>query len=260
MEDQETTVEQKIPKIIHYCWFGGNSKPQLVINCIESWRKFCPDYQIVEWNETNFDIHSNAFVEEAYQAKKWAFVSDYVRAIVLYQNGGIYMDADFELLQTLDSLVVHSAFAGFEVNDTIGSSIIGCEKEHALIFRVYDYYRESHFCRGGAEGITTGPVVLTNTLKEEGLKLNGKKQSAFGCMVFPKKVFYPTGIGWVFGKYCSKTIGIHHYMDSWGKNPDMKERSRFSKLRLCFLYYGRNILGTGTMYDLGQRMRNNRQK
>ncbi len=249
------TVEQKIPKIIHYCWFGCNPKPQLVLYCIESWKKHCPDYQIIEWNESNFDIHSSAFVEEAYQAKKWAFVSDCVRASVLFREGGIYIDTDFELLQSLDPLLSDSSFVGFEVKDTIGSAIIGCEKGNALMRSYFEYYQGKHFLRSGSESITTSPIVLTEAFKEIGIQLNGKKQSASGYVVYPKKVFYPTGLSWVFGKYGSKAIGAHHYMDSWGKNSKLGERSRISKLRLCLLYHARNLFGTEAMYRIGQKLK-----
>lgn len=248
-------MEYKIPKIIHYCWFGRNSKPQLVQKCIESWKKFCPDYEIIEWNEDNFDVHSNMLVEGAYQAKKWAFVSDYVRASVLLREGGVYLDTDFELIQPLDPVLGNSFFAGFEAKDCLGSAIFGCEKDSEIVQRYFEYYQGKHFRRDGEVGITTSPVVLTEVLREKGLRLNGKQQCVAGCMLYPKPVFYPTGIKWVLGKYGPKTVGVHHYMDSWGKNIGLGERSRLSKLRLSMLYHARNILGTETMYELGQRLR-----
>lgn len=246
-------MEQRIPKIIHYCWFGGNPKPKLVLDCIESWKKYCPDYEIIEWNESNFDVHSNAFAEEAYCAKKWAFVSDFARANCLYRQGGIYLDTDMELICTLDNLLNVPFFAGFEVRDIIATGIIGCERENEIVKQYLQYYQETLFdpVRGDAH---TSPVVLTRILEKHGVKLNGKKQNLLDCAIYPKPVFYPTGLGWVFGKKSSKTIGIHHYMDSWNKNMGMNERSALSKLRLCILYHARSILGTGTMYRLGQRI------
>ena len=103
-----------IPKIIHYCWFGGKPKPELAEKCIESWKKFCPDYEIVEWNEGNFNINSNLYVKQAYEAKKYAFVTDYVRLYALYTQGGIYMDTDVMVLKPLDEYLNHEAFSGFE--------------------------------------------------------------------------------------------------------------------------------------------------
>ena len=104
-----------IPKIIHYCWFGGNPLPKSAIECIESWKQFFPDYEIKEWNETNFDIHLNRYTEEAYQQKKWAFVSDVARLWALVHEGGIYMDTDVEVVRPLDDLLKNKAFIGFEI-------------------------------------------------------------------------------------------------------------------------------------------------
>lgn len=248
-------MENRIPKIIHYCWFGGNPKPQLVLKCIESWRKYCPDYKIIEWNEESFDVHSTAFTEEAYQAKKWAFVSDYVRAFALLQNGGIYLDTDMELLQPPEPLLRQGFFAGFEARDSVAAGVIGCERENEIVRRFFEYYQGKHFSKDGKPDVTTSPIVLTEVLKEKGLKLNGKKQRISDCMIYPKSAFYPTDIGWVFERYGSKTIAVHHYMDSWGKNPGLGDRSRLSKLRLSLLYHARNVLGTETIYKLGQRIR-----
>lgn len=91
-----------IEKVIHYCWFGGAEKNEIILTCIESWKKFCPDYKIIEWNENNFDINMCDFIKEAYENKKWVFVSDFVRLYVLYNYGGIYLDTDVELMDSLD--------------------------------------------------------------------------------------------------------------------------------------------------------------
>ena len=248
-------MEAKIPKIIHYCWFGGNPKPELIKKCIESWRKHCPNYAIIEWNEDNFDIHSSPFVEEAYQAKKWAFVSDFVRAKVLMQKGGIYLDTDMELLKPLDSLLENGFFAGFEAKDTVAAGVIGCSKGNKVISDFYDYYNKAHFAPNSDDGVITSPIVLTNILIEMGIKLNGKKQCIREITVFSKPTFYPTGVNWVIGKYGPKTVGVHHYMDSWGRNSGMKERTRLSKLKLCMLYQARNLLGTSSIYRIGQKLR-----
>ena len=101
-----------IPKVIHYCWFGGNEMSALEKKCIESWKTQCPDYEIIRWDETNYDVTKNLYMQQAYAAKKWAFVSDYARLDILYQHGGFYLDTDVELLQSLDALRTHAAFAG----------------------------------------------------------------------------------------------------------------------------------------------------
>ena len=103
-----------IPKKIHYCWVGGNSKPPLVKKCIQSWKKYCPDYEIIEWNESNYDISKNIYMKQAYEAKKWAFVTDYMRLDIIYEHGGIYLDTDVELIKNIDDLLSNEAFAGIE--------------------------------------------------------------------------------------------------------------------------------------------------
>lgn len=252
-------MEQKIPKIIHYCWFGGKPKPQLVQKCIASWEKFCPDYKIIEWNEQNFDIRSFAFAEEAYQAKKWAFVADCARAAVLLNEGGVYLDTDMELLQPLDPLLDYPFFAGFEAKDSIGTGIIGCSKGNEVIKAYLEYYKDKHFCGIESVELATSPIVLTETLKERGFKLNGKRQFNSNGLLCKKTAFFPTGLDWVFDKYGPKTISVHHFLDSWGKNNSMGERTRKAKFRLCLLYHARNMFGTSTIYKLGKRMREKAQ-
>lgn len=244
-----------IPKIIHYCWFGGNPKPELVKKCIESWKQFCPEYEIIEWNESNFDIHCDVFVEEAYQSKKWAFVSDYVRAYVLLNQGGIYLDTDMELLQSLDALLANTFFAGYEANDTIATCIIGSVKGAEIIRLFLDMYQNQHFLIDGKRVFTSSPVLITQILKEKGLKLNGRKQSIGGCVIYPKVVFCPTGFRWVFRCFSDNTIGTHHFMDSWGRYPASNGRTVLSKLRLSAVYFARNIIGTRTLFELGKAIR-----
>ena len=121
-----------IPKKIHYCWFGGNPKPELALKCLKSWRKYCPDYEIIEWNESNFDINANQYCRDAYKEKKWAFVTDYARLAILHEHGGVYFDTDVELIRPIDKLLEHPAFMGIErAHDSckVASGLaLGCEK------------------------------------------------------------------------------------------------------------------------------------
>lgn len=134
-----------IPKIIHYCWFGNNPKPKIVEHCIASWKKYLPDYEIIEWNEDNFDVTQNDFVKTAYQNKKWAFVSDFARAKALYEHGGFYLDTDMEVKNTLNDFLHHRAVCGFEIKGIPYSAFWGVEKGHVLAKKIMDYYTNSEY-------------------------------------------------------------------------------------------------------------------
>ena len=131
---------EKIPRIIHYCWFGGNEKPVKIKKCIASWNKYLKGYQFMEWNETTFDVGCNNYVQQAYLSQKYAFVSDYVRLHALYCYGGIYMDTDVEVLKPLDRFILHDSFWGFEDEKHIATSIMGAVKENAIVKEFLGYY------------------------------------------------------------------------------------------------------------------------
>lgn len=134
-----------IPKVIHYCWFGKKPLPELALKCIESWKKYCPDYEIKEWNEESFDINMYIYARQAYDAKKWAFVSDVARLYVLYQEGGIYMDTDVELLKSIDCFLENDAFSGFEDKKSVPTGIMGAVKNNNVIKEFLDEYNEAFF-------------------------------------------------------------------------------------------------------------------
>ena len=129
-----------IPKIIHYCWFGKNPKPKIAESCISSWKKYLPDYEIIEWNEDNFDVEQNTFVRTAYQNKKWAFVSDFALAKALHEFGGFYLDTDMEIKNSLNDFLHHKAVCGFEIKGIPYSAFWGAEKGHVLAKRMIDHY------------------------------------------------------------------------------------------------------------------------
>lgn len=130
-----------IPKKIHYCWFGGNPLPENLKQYIETWKKFCPDYEIKEWNENTFDINSNEFTKTAYEHKKWAYVSDYVRAYALYHDGGVYLDTDVELKANIDQFLEHEAFTGFESKGSPFTALWAAIPKHSLTEKVLSYYK-----------------------------------------------------------------------------------------------------------------------
>lgn len=162
-----------IPKTIHYCWFGRNSKPMFAKKCMKSWKKYCPDYKIIEWNEDNFDLDAcPPYVRQAYEAKKWAFVTDYVRLKVVYDHGGIYLDTDVELRKSLDELRGYRAYFGFEDGVHINTGLgFGAESGNVLLAELMDDYRDIPFVKADGDfDITSCPVRNTEVFLRHGLK------------------------------------------------------------------------------------------
>ena len=210
-----------IPKIIHYCWFGGKKKPKSVKKCIKSWKKFCPDYQIIEWNEFNSSYLGCAYSRQAYECKKWAFVSDFVRIDVLYKYGGVYLDTDYEIIRPIDKLLFHSFFAGFETKTKIAAGIIGCEKGNEMFKEwLKDYFKRSFIKEDGTQDLTTIVSYFTKILLNQGVKLTNTYQEINGLAIYPIKYFYP--IDYVNKKktISNETYGIHHYDASWLSGKD----------------------------------------
>lgn len=206
-----------IPKIIHYCWFGGNPLPKDVQKYIETWKKFCPDYQIKEWNESNFNIHSPKYVEQAYENKKWAFVSDVARITALYQEGGIYLDTDVEIIRSLDNLLDNELFLGFEGTQWIGTNIIGAEKGHPLLKKFLDEYESRSFINiDGSLDLTTNVEKLTLLLIDNyGIELTGIEQKSCDVHIYPTDYFSP--YDYIQGKVkkTKNTYSIHWFSQSW---------------------------------------------
>ena len=205
-----------IPKKIHYCWFGGNPLPESAKRCIDSWKKFCPDYEIIEWNESNFDVNCCAYVREAYQAKKWAFVSDVARLSALVNQGGIYMDTDVEVVRPLDDLLDHDAFVCFESKSKIATCLMACQTNQPLFRGMLQLYDSLHFFReDGTNDQTTNVARITNYCGQHGLKLDGSQQTIAGMTIFPSDYFSPFDFD--TGKMCqsSNTYSIHWFDATW---------------------------------------------
>lgn len=224
-----------IPKTIHYCWFGGNSLSPLAKKCIESWRKHCPDYKIIEWNESNFDINCNTFVKQAYENKKYAFVSDYARLYVMYNYGGIYMDTDVEVVRPLDEFLVHKAFSGFEREIYIPTGIMASEKEFPLFKKLLDYYKDRNFVKeDGTLDTITNSVIITNILKNMGFCADNSFQTIENLALYPTDYFCP--LNGATGKLSitKNTATIHWFSNTWA-SPGRRVVSRISRIGKRFL-------------------------
>ena len=220
-----------IPKTIHYIWFGKNPKPEIVLKCIESWKKYLPDYKIIEWNEENYDVTKNEYLIEAYKAKKWAFVSDYARFDILYQQGGIYFDTDVEMLKELpESYLNNAGFTGMEsTNDIAPGLIFGCEPGHSFLKKILENYSNSHFILENSRGPMTVNARITELMKNDGYKKNGKKQVVNGITIYPAEVFCGFDLDVFEPQITENTISIHHYASSWG-NKNFKIKRFFQTI------------------------------
>lgn len=214
----------RIPRKIHYCWFGGNPLPDLAIKCMESWRKYCPTYEIIRWDESNCDMEANLFVQQAYKEKKWAFVSDYFRLKVIEEQGGIYLDTDVELLKPLDDLLTLDGYMGFELSkksNNIGSGLgFGAIAQHPIIIKLRESYENITFIKpDGNLDLTPCPQRDTMVLIAQGLKQNDREQTIKNMTFFPSDYFSP--IGYAGEKnFSARTYSIHHFHASW--HPEKK--------------------------------------
>lgn len=217
-----------IPKKIHYCWFGRGQMPELAVNCINSWKKYLPDYELVLWNEDNFDINCNQYVKEAYESKKYAFVTDYVRLYALYHHGGIYMDTDVEVLKSLDEFLEHTAFTGCENDQMCVTGTMASEKGHKWIEDLLkDYEYKKFILPDGSFDKTPNTQMITElTINKYGWKPRNEHQVLKeGLNIYPFEVFCAKD--WKTGKITStsKTYTIHHFSGSWHtKNDKLKNK------------------------------------
>ena len=221
-----------IPKRIYYCWFGGNALPEFAQKCIASWKELCPEYEIVEINETNFDLDYCSYVQEAYQAGKWAFVSDVARLYALVNNGGIYMDTDVELKRSLDEFLVNEAVCGFETDESVATAVIMCRKDHPLFSEMLEGYKESHFVKAdGTYDTTTNVVRLTALCKEYGLVGNNSEQTVKDVLILPREYFSPKDFTTKKVNVTNNTIAIHHFDGSWVSAEDKTAHELAAKYR-----------------------------
>ena len=214
-----------IPKVIHYCWFGKkHTQVQMdkLQKTISNWKNFCPDYQIIEWNEENFDFDSNRFATEAYFTKKWAFVADYARLKILEEYGGIYLDTDVELLKNFDIFLNLPAFLGFEEDRFLSTAVIGSEKHNPLIRQLLSFYqnKRSFILWDGSLRLQPNVQIITKMIENSNkeFKRNNTDQTFKDYTIFAKDVFSPKDYNTKQLVITNKTVAIHHFDGSWGKS------------------------------------------
>lgn len=234
-----------IPRTIHYCWFGKNPKPKLARKCIKSWKKKCPDYEIIEWNEDNFDISTTPlYVRQAYEAKKWAFVSDYARLWIIYTHGGVYLDTDVELIKPIDDLLSNKAYFGLEkeyINTGLG---FGAEKGHKFIhLMMVDYNNSSFLDSNGSFDLTPCPIKNTKAIAHY---LSDETLKTYGVNIYDSDYFNPYNASTCELKITQNTKSIHWYNASWFTDEQKifyKHRIYITKCEIQFGHKMGNLFG-----------------
>lgn len=238
-----------IPKTIHYCWFGGGQKSELIEGCIASWRKYCPDCEIIEWNESNYDVTKNLYMYQAYQAKRWGFVADYARLDIIYEYGGVYLDTDVELIKPIDDLFCGDGFVGLELAPKTDKDCIlvntgegfGAKPKDTIVEAMRDAYESERFLLpDGSLNLTTCTYYNTQVFKQYGLKQENRLQQLEGITIYPVEFFSP--MDWQSRKctITNNTYSIHHYNLSWLS--DEEKRNRRIKRRLDYVVHLPNML------------------
>ena len=228
-QNDDTADRFVIPKQIHYCWFGRNEKTDLMRKCMASWKKFFPNHQIIEWNEDNFDVNRIAYTREAYEAGKWAFVSDYARLYIVYHYGGIYLDTDVEVIKDFYPLLDQKGYLGFEniTNNpnakTVATGLGFAAKPHDEVIRaLMEDYHDVHFLRDdGSADTTPCPVRNTRVLIRMGLRPDGSMQQLGDLIIYPFEYFCGKDIANNHKYITENTYSIHHYSGSWQDPPGL---------------------------------------
>lgn len=214
-----------IPKTIHYCWFGKKPLPELALKCIASWRKYLPDYEIIEWNENNFDVYQIPYTKQAYKCKKYAFVSDYARFKILYEHGGIYFDTDVEVIRPLDDIIEQGAFFGCENvrNEYFCAPGLGfaCNPGLDICKEMLDYYENAKFILpNGQYNLKTVVRIITAILQKKGVSCSSEIVKYNSISFYPPNYFCPINYYTNETRITDKTRTIHHYAASWVKQDE----------------------------------------
>ena len=241
-----------IPKIIHYCWFGGNPLPKDAQECLSSWKKYLPDYEIKVWNESNFDVNCCPYVKGAYEQRKFAFVSDYARFWVLYKEGGLYFDTDVEVIRNMDHIIAAGNFMGIEkslatqnpasgeplgVNAGLG---MGCEPKSPFLKEMLELYESKPEFT-----FEEGTIVYhtTQTLKKYGFVNEHRFQDVAGFKIYPAEYFCPMDSTTGLTDLTENTVSIHHYSCSWMNQKSFSFRIHLLKNKLIKIFGPKFVFG-----------------
>lgn len=252
-----------IPKVIHYCWFGRNPLPPLAKKCLRSWKKHCKGYQIIRWDEDNFDISSAPlYVRQAYEAKKWAFVTDYVRLKVVHDHGGIYLDTDVQVIRSLNELLQHDAFFGFDNENYVATGLgFGAVAGTSILQEMMDDYKDIPFIReDDSMDLLACPRRNLNAFMHAGLICNNEYQILTdNVAVYPSECFCPkAGTGGNM-LVTDRTYSIHHFSASWYSNQKKKalrdyNRDKKQKMIIKKINYAVHFPGRLLFWILGKEL------
>lgn len=247
----------KIPKIIHYVWLGGNELGELEKKCIESWKKFCPDWEIKRWDETNFDVNENQYCKEALENKKWAFASDYIRVKVLHDEGGVYLDTDVELVKPLDEFLDNKVFVGLEDEENIATCVIGAQKEQFIIAKLLDSYKERKFIINGKPDLITNVVLFSFLVKEcENIKhFNNGFLKLKNITIYPKDFFSPIDFETKKITLTKNTHAIHRFAGTW-----VSKRTFLGKSKGMIIKFIKLMLGKKNVQRIREKRAQKRMK
>lgn len=252
--------KNNIPQIIHYCWFGRNKKSGLIQQCIKSWGNVLPEYTIKEWNEDSFDVHICPYVEEAYNAQKWAFVSDYARLWALYNYGGVYLDTDVQVLKSFNCFLSNEAFTGYETKDTPVTAVMGAKKGNQTIKLFLDYYKDKNFVlQDGKYNTVTNTVIITEQLKALGMNPNGRKQNINGLTIYPQIFFCPNNFSRIWNKPSPKSYSIHHFDQSW-RAKDANHTTIHGRIKRYLVGIIRNSIGSQRFFAINTTIKREKKQ
>lgn len=234
---------QAIPKVIHYCWFGGAPIPCRFQENIDSWRKYCPDYEIIQWNESNYDVSRNTYMRQAYESRKWGFVPDYARLDIVESQGGIYLDTDVRMVRSFDPLLQFGMFCGFESMTRINlGQGFGAVKGHPVVRKLRKGYENLEFIDpAGKMNTVPSPVYQTRELERLGVVIDGTFQQLEDAVIFPQEYFSPVN-EFGYGMQTENTFSVHQYDGSWY---DEKQRETKERVIRNYEYMAGRMTGRG---------------